>query len=88
MSIRLDLTTIAPELMDAVIYMDNSPAYAAFKEEIEAILADFNATGHLSSSWTVDPGELTAKSEDTLKNMHRAYLIWSCLLYTSDAADE
>lgn len=77
MSIRLDLTTIAPELMDAVIYMDNSPAYAAFKEEIEAILADFNATGHLSSSWTVDPGELTAKSEDTLKNMHRAYLIWS-----------
>ena len=42
MSVRFDLTAIAPELMDAVIYMDNSPAYAAFKEEIEAILADFN----------------------------------------------
>ena len=87
MSVRLDLTTIAPELMDAVIYMDNSPAYAAFKEEIEAILADFNATGHLSSSWKVDEKELTAKSEDTLKNMHRAYLIWSFSEEKKNGAD-
>jgi len=87
MSVRLDLTTIAPELMDAVIYMDNSPAYAAFKEEIEAILADFNATGHLSSSWTVNEKELTEKSEDTLKNMHRAYLVWSFSEEKKNGAD-
>ena len=54
MSVRFDLTAITPQLMDAVIYMDNSPSYAAFKEEIEAILSDFNATGHLSSSWKIN----------------------------------
>lgn len=77
MSVRLDLTTITPELMDAVIYMDDSPAYDAFREEIEAILSDFNATGKLSSSWKIDEKDLTSKLEDTLKNMHRAYLVWS-----------
>lgn len=87
MSVRFDLTAITPELMDAVIYMDNSPAYAAFKEEIEAILTDFNSTGHLSSSWTVDEKDLTAKSEDTLKNMHRAYLIWSFSEERKNGAD-
>lgn len=64
MSVRFDLTAITPQLMDAVIYMDNSPSYAAFKEEIEAILSDFNATGHLSSSWKINEQELTEKSED------------------------
>lgn len=77
MSIRFELTAIAPELMDAVVYMDNSPAYAAFKEEIEAILHDFNEKGTLSSSWKIDEADLTEKSEETLKNMHRAFLIWS-----------
>ena len=63
MSVRFDLTAITPQLMDAVIYMDNSPSYAAFKEEIEAILSDFNATGHLSSSWKINEQELTEKTE-------------------------
>lgn len=77
MSVLLDLTAAAPELMDAVICMDNSPAYEAFKEEIEAILKEFSDTGHLSSNWKIDEKDLTAKSEETLKNMHRAFLIWS-----------
>lgn len=77
MSVLLDLTAAAPELMDAVICMDNSPAYEAFKEEIEAILKDYSDTGHLSSSWKIDEKDLTEKSEETLKNMHRAFLIWS-----------
>lgn len=77
MSVRFDLTAIGPELMDAVIYMDGSPAYEAFKEEIEAILAKFNETNHLSSVWTVDAADLTANSEGILKNMHRAFLFWS-----------
>lgn len=77
MSVRFDLAAIAPELFDAVIYMDNSPSYAAFREEIESILVSFNESGHLSSSWKINENELTSKSEDTLKNMHRAYLIWS-----------
>lgn len=87
MSVRFDLTAIAPQLMDAVIYMDNSPAYDAFREEIEAILSDFNSTGHLSSNWTVDEKDLTAKSEDTLKNMHRAFLIWSFCEEQKNGAD-
>ncbi len=87
MSVRFDLTAITPELMDAVIYMDNSPAYAAFKEEIEAILSDFNATGHLSSHWKVDEKDLTAKSEETLKNMHRAFLVWSFCEEQKNGAD-
>ena len=87
MSVRFDLTAIAPELMDAVIYMDNSPAYAAFKEEIEAILADFNEKNHLSSHWKVDEKDLTEKSEETLKNMHRAYLIWSFSEEQKNGAD-
>ncbi len=77
MSVLFDLTAAAPELMDAVICMDNSPAYEAFKEEIEAILKEFSDTGHLSSHWKIDEKDLTEKSEETLKNMHRAYLIWS-----------
>lgn len=79
--------TITPELMDAVIYMDNSPAYDAFREEIEAILSDFNATGQLSSSWKIDEKDLTAKSEETLKNMHRAYLLWSFSEEQQNGAD-
>ncbi len=77
MSAKLDLTAVAPQLADAVIYMDGSPAYAAFKEEIEAILADLNSSGHLPSQWNLDPSDLTEKSEETLKNMQRAYLIWT-----------
>lgn len=77
MSAKLDLTAIAPQLADAVIYMDGSPAYEAFKEEIEAILADLNSSGHLPAQWNLDPADLTARSEETLKNMQRAYLIWT-----------
>ncbi|MBQ5311040.1 MAG: hypothetical protein ILP19_03240 [Oscillospiraceae bacterium] len=77
MSAKLDLTAVAPQLADAVIYMDGSPAYDAFKEEIEAILADLNSSGHLPAQWNLDPADLTEKSEETLKNMQRAYLIWT-----------
>lgn len=77
MNARLELTAAAPQIVDAVVCMDNSPAYAAFKEEIEAILADFNETNYLSHHWKVDPPDLTAKSEETMKNMHRCFLLWS-----------
>lgn len=77
MGAKLEITAAAPEFMDAVIYMDDSPAYTAFREEIEAILDDYNATNHLSHHWQVDPQDLTAKSEDTMKNMQRAFLIWT-----------
>ncbi|MCC8043334.1 MAG: hypothetical protein LIO69_07510 [Oscillospiraceae bacterium] len=87
MSAALELTAIAPELMDAVICMEGSPAYAAFKEEIEAILRDFNENGTLSSSWTVNETELTENSEDTLKNMHRAFLVWSHAEEAKNGAD-
>lgn len=77
MSVCLDLTAITPELFDAVICMDNSPAFAAFREEIEAIIEDFNETGKLPIATKINASDLTAKSENTLKNMHKAFLIWS-----------
>lgn len=77
MSVKLDLAAIAPQLTDAVIYMDGSPAYDAFRAEIEAILDSFNESCHLSHHWKVDPPDLTSKSEDTLKNMHRSFLFWT-----------
>ncbi|MBQ7990056.1 MAG: hypothetical protein IJ251_03270 [Oscillospiraceae bacterium] len=60
MSVSLDLAAIAPQLADAVIYMDGSPAYDAFREEIEAILDSFNESCHLSHHWKVDPPALTS----------------------------
>ena len=42
MSVVFDLTVAGSEILDSVIFMEKSPAYAAFKEEIEKILADFN----------------------------------------------
>lgn len=87
MSVRFDLTAITPELMDAVICMDGSPAYAAFKEEIEAILRDFNEKGNFAGGLQIDEKDLTAKSEDTLKNMHRAFLIWSFAEERKNGAD-
>lgn len=77
MSVRFDLTVIAPELLDAVVCMDNSPAYEAFKTEIEAILADFTKTSHFGSSFTIDEKALTENSVETLLNMHQAFLLWT-----------
>lgn len=77
MSVRFDLTAVAPELLDAVINMDNSPAYEAFKEEIESILKEFNESAHFGSSLTIDEKALTDNSVETMKNMHHAFLLWT-----------
>ncbi len=77
MSVKFDLTVIAPELMDAVICMDNSPAFDAFEEEIKAILADFSKNSHFGTSFTIDENKLVEDTHETLVNMHRAFLIWS-----------
>lgn len=77
MSVKFDLTVIAPELMDAVICMDNSPAYTAFEEEITAILADFNKNSHFGDSLTFDEKKLVSDMKDTMLNMHKAFLIWT-----------
>ncbi len=77
MSAAFEITALAPELMDAVICMENSPAYDAFREEMEAILKDFSEKETLSANWKIDESKLTKEAEDTLKNMHRAYLIWT-----------
>lgn len=77
MSVIFDLTIAANELFDAVVVMDKSPAYAAFKEEIEKILADFNKTGKYWEVSSVDVKELVENSSDALKNMHKAFLLWT-----------
>ncbi|MDE6709443.1 MAG: hypothetical protein K2J76_03015, partial [Oscillospiraceae bacterium] len=77
MSVVFDLTVIGPELLDAVIFMEKSPAYAAFKEEVEKILADFNKTSKFGQNVEIDVKNLVETSTEAVKNMHRAYLIWT-----------
>lgn len=77
MSVVFDLTVIGPELLDAVIFMEKSPAYAAFKEEVEKILADFNKTSKFGQNVEIDVKNLVEASSEAVKNMHRAYLIWT-----------
>ena len=77
MSVVFDLTVIGPELLDAVIFMEKSPAYAAFKEEVEKILADFNKTSKFGQNVEIDVKNLVEASTEAVKNMHRAYLIWT-----------
>ena len=77
MSVQLDLTAVGPELLDAVIFMDKSPAFAAFKEEIEKILSDFNKTGRFGETTEIDVKALVDNSSDVVKNMHRSFLLWT-----------
>lgn len=77
MSVIFDLTVAGPEILDAVIFMEKSPAYAAFKEEIEKILADFNKTAKFGQNVTIDVKNLVESSAEAVKNMHRAFLIWT-----------
>ena len=77
MGVIFDLTVTGPEILDAVIFMDKSPAYAAFKEEIEKILADFNKNSKFGQNMEIDVKNLVESSSDAVKNMHRAFLIWT-----------
>ncbi len=74
MSVKLNLTVAGAEILDSVVFMEKSPAYAAFKEEIEKILADFNKSKKFGE---IDVRALVDGSEDALVNMQRAYLIWT-----------
>ena len=77
MSVVFDLTVTGPEILDAVIFMEKSPAYAAFKEEIGKILSDFNKTSKFGANVEIDVNGLVESSSDAVKNMHRAFLIWT-----------
>lgn len=77
MSVVFDLTVAGPEILDAVIFMEKSPAYAAFKEEIGKILADFNKNAKFGQNVDIDVKSFVESSTDTMKNMQRAFLIWT-----------
>ena len=74
MSVKLNITAAGAEVLDSIVFMDKSPALAAFKEEIEKILADFNKNKKFGE---IDVRTLVDGSEDALRNMQRAYLIWT-----------
>ncbi len=74
MGVKLNLTVAGAEILDSIVFMEKSPAYAAFKEEIEKILADFNKNKKFGE---IDVRALVDGSEDALVNMQRAYLIWT-----------
>ncbi len=77
MGVKFDLTAAAAEVLSSVLFMEKSPAYAAFKEEIEKILADFNKSKRFGDSAEIDVKALVSSSEDTLVHMQRAFLIWT-----------
>ena len=77
MSVVFDLTVTGPEILDAVVFMEKSPAYAAFKEEIEKILADFNKNAKFGKEVEIDVKALVESSQNEIKNMQRAFLIWT-----------
>ena len=77
MSVVFDLTVTGPEILDAVIFMEKSPAYAAFKEEIGKILADFNKNSKFGANVEIDVNGLIESSSDVVRNMQRAFLIWT-----------
>jgi hypothetical protein len=80
MGATFDVTVIGAELLDNVVFMENSPAYLAFSEEIIKILSDFNKTNLFS--FEIDTAELVEHSKDTLHNMQKAFLQWT--FYESD----
>lgn len=77
MSVVFDLTVTGPEILDAVVFMEKSPAYAAFKEEIEKILSDFNKNAKFGKDVEIDVKALVESSQNEIKNMQRAFLIWT-----------
>lgn len=77
MSVKFDLTIAGAEILDSVIFMENSPAYSAFKEEIEKILADFNKNKRFGDAADIDVRALVDGSEGTMRHMQRAFLIWT-----------
>lgn len=88
MSVVFDLTVAGSEILDSVIFMEKSPAYAAFKEEIEKILADFNKNSKFGQNVDIDVKDLVESSSDAVKNMHRAFLIWTFFEDKSSGAKE
>lgn len=85
MSVVFDLTVTGPEILDAVIFMEKSPAYAAFKEEMGKILADFNKTAKFGANVQIDVDDLLESSSEAVRNMQRAFLIWT---FHEDLASE
>ncbi|MDE7278997.1 MAG: hypothetical protein K2N26_04640, partial [Oscillospiraceae bacterium] len=67
MSVVFDLTVAGSEILDSVIFMEKSPAYAAFKEEIEKILADFNKNSKFGQNVDIDVKNLVESSSDAVK---------------------
>jgi hypothetical protein len=75
MSVQFDITAYGAELLDSVVFMDKSPALAAFSEEIVKILSDFNKQNKYDNP--IDVNNLTEHSAETMLNMQRAFLCWT-----------
>ncbi|MDR0991989.1 MAG: hypothetical protein LBL87_03710 [Ruminococcus sp.] len=75
MSVQFDITAYGAELLDSVIFMEKSPALAAFSEEIVKILSDFNKQKKYDNP--LDVNDLIDHSSETMLNMQRAFLYWT-----------
>jgi hypothetical protein len=75
MGAAFDITVIGAECLDKLIFMENSPAYLSFSEEIVKILSDFNKQNLFGTQ--IDVAGLAERSRDTIINMHRAFLYWT-----------
>ena len=78
MSVKFDITAVVPELLDEIIFMDDSPALEAFEGELTDIIADMAEKGDYSDILAgADISALISDYKNAVINLQRSYLLWS-----------
>lgn len=78
MSVKFDITAVVPELMDEIIFMDDSPALEAFESELTDIIAGMAEKGDYSDILAgADISALLNDYKNAVTNLQRSYLLWS-----------
>ena len=78
MSVKFDITAVVPELLDEIIFMDDSPALEAFESELTDIIAGMAEKGDYSDVLAgADISALLNDYKNAVTNLQRSYLLWS-----------
>lgn len=78
MSVKLDITAVVPELLDEIIFMDDSPALEAFENELSEIIAGMAEKSEFKALLEgVSPDEIIEAYRNAVINLQRSYLLWS-----------
>ena len=80
MSIQAEITVIIPQIMNAVIFMDDSPAVAAFRSELTEIVNDIKSDKTFKAiANNIDTDELISHYRQFIINCQRLYLLWNSI---------